>query len=701
MSRNDRRSTVAWAVAAISIALMACSLAIKVANGTLVGADDTAFIAPGLLGGAAFAIVGALITARTGNAIGLLFLGIAASFSISMVTQNWVDVSVDRGEAQPFVQIANWLAQWPFFLSLGLLIGVFFLYPTGALPSPRWRLAWRIYVGSLAVTVVGFALLPYRWDGIPGTIVTNPVGLEPLEPVLGIMLAVAGLALVVSAFVALASLIMRARGAEPEVRQQIRWLRAVGVLGGALFAALLVVGFTIGDDDAGFAARVADVLMVLLVVTIVLGIPVATAVAILRYRLYDLDLVIRRTVIVSAMAAGITAVYVGVVVAVPLAFGDRDGGFDPVPLAAAAVVALVVDPLRRTARRLADRLVYGTRATPYEVLTAFGERVAGTYSTDDVLPRMVQVLAEAIGATSASVWLRVGEELRREAWWPAETPTTLTLPTRGDRLPPFAGEEVVEVRQQGELLGALTVTMPASEPFDVSKSALVSDLAAQAGLLLRNVRLLEDLRASRQRLVKAQDEERRRLERNIHDGVQQQLVALNVQLGLLARTAERDPAAAARSATELQAQATSTLEDLRDLARGIYPPLLADQGLAAALEAQARRAVVATTVDADGLGRYPQEVEAAVYFSVLEAMNNVAKYAGASRTRIELAQRNGALEFAVRDDGRGFDAASTARGTGLHGIADRLAAIGGEVAIESAPGNGTTIRGSIAVGGAT
>ena len=268
-------------------------------------------------------------------------------------------------------------------------------------------------------------------------------------------------------------------------------------------------------------------------------------------------------------------------------------------------------------------------------------------------------------------------------------------------MPPFAGEEVVEVRQQGELLGALTVTMPASEPFDVSKSALVSDLAAQAGLLLRNVRLLEDLRASRQRLVKAQDEERRRLERNIHDGVQQQLVALNVQLGLLARTAERDPAAAARSATELQAQATSTLEDLRDLARGIYPPLLADQGLAAALEAQARKAVVATTVDADGLGRYPQEVEAAVYFSVLEAMNNVAKYAGASRTRIELAQRNGALEFAVRDDGRGFDAASTARGTGLHGIADRLAAIGGEVAIESAPGNGTTIRGSIAVGGAT
>ncbi|MGZ8805293.1 MAG: histidine kinase, partial [Microbacterium sp.] len=547
----------------------------------------------------------------------------------------------------------------------------------------------------LAVTVVGFALLPYRWDGIPGTIVTNPVGVESLEPVLGVTLAATGLALVASAFVALASLIVRARGAEPEVRQQIRWIRAVGVLGGVLFAALLVVGFTSGDDEAGSGARVANVLMVLLVVTIVLGIPVATAVAILRYRLYDLDLVIRRTVIVSAMAAGITAVYVGVIVAVPLAFGDRDGGFDPVPLAAAAVVALVVDPLRRAARRLADRLVYGTRATPYEVLTAFGERVAGTYSTDDVLPRMVQVLAEAIGATSASVWLRVGEELRREAWWPAETPTMLTIPARGDQLPTFAGEEAVEVRQQGELLGALTVTMPVSEPYDLSKSALVSDLAAQAGLLLRNVRLIEDLRASRQRLVRAQDEERRRLERNIHDGVQQQLVALNVQLGLLAKTISRDPGKATEMASALQAQATSTLEDLRDLARGIYPPLLADKGLGVALESQARKAPVPTTVHAEQVPRYKADVEAAVYFSVLEAMNNVAKYAGATATEISLSQRNGSLEFTVRDNGRGFDPKASGYGTGLQGIADRLDAIGGTIRIESAPGAGTTLKGSI------
>src|SRR5262249_52736627 len=143
-------------------------------------------------------------------------------------------------------------------------------------------------------------------------------------------------------------------------------------------------------------------------------------------------------------------------------------------------------------------------------------------------------------------------------------------------------------------------------------------------------------RASRQRLVAAQDEERRKLERNIHDGVQQQLVALAVKLKLADTMLDRDPAKAHEALAGLQADAGSALEDLRDLARGIYPPLLAYRGLGAALEAQARKAIVPTTVEADGVGRFPQEVEAAVYFSCLEALQNVAKYAEATRATIVL-----------------------------------------------------------------
>jgi signal transduction histidine kinase len=228
-----------------------------------------------------------------------------------------------------------------------------------------------------------------------------------------------------------------------------------------------------------------------------------------------------------------------------------------------------------------------------------------------------------------------------------------------------------------------------------AKERLVTDLAEQAGLVLNNVRLIEDLRASRQRLVSAQDQERRKLERNIHDGAQQQLVALSVQLKLLQTVISRDPEKASAMAAQLQERSTEALEDLRDLARGIYPPLLADQGLAAALGAQARKAAVPVTVDADGVNRYIPDVEATAYFCVLEALNNIAKYANASRADVTITHSDGHLTFAVVDDGAGFDAKAKAYGTGLQGMRDRLESIGGTLRVSSAPGHGTTVTGSL------
>jgi len=223
-------------------------------------------------------------------------------------------------------------------------------------------------------------------------------------------------------------------------------------------------------------------------------------------------------------------------------------------------------------------------------------------------------------------------------------------------------------------------------------------MAAQAGLVLRNARLIEELKASRQRLVAAQDEERRKIERNLHDGVQQQLVALNVQLGLLGKVAVRDPTAIGEMAAALQSRTTEALDDLRDLARGIYPPLLADKGLGAALEAQARKAAVPTTVTTGEVGRYPQEIESAVYFSCLEALQNVAKYAQATRASIALADGDGTVRFTVTDDGHGFDPDTVSYGTGLQGIDDRLAAVGGSLRITSEPGRGTMVEGIVPVG---
>jgi signal transduction histidine kinase len=355
--------------------------------------------------------------------------------------------------------------------------------------------------------------------------------------------------------------------------------------------------------------------------------------------------------------------------------------------------------------------VYGKRATPYEALSTFADQLGATMPAEELLPHLARVLAGATGAARTQVWLYAGDGLRLEAVYPAGDPAPppaqpVALPARG--LPDFPGATTAfEVSHGGERLGALTLAKRPGEALTPVERRLAAQLAAQAGLVLHNAGLTSQLRermaelsASRKRIVEAADSERRRLERNIHDGAQQQLVALSVMARLAETTADSDKAAARAMLVQAQADATGALENLRDLARGIYPPLLAERGLVAALEAQAGRSAIPVTVEANGLGRYPQDAEAAVYFCALEALQNVAKYASASRACVRLAGpagADGALEFSVTDDGAGFDSASAGYGTGLQGMADRLAALGGDLQVRSEPGRGTTVTGRLPV----
>jgi signal transduction histidine kinase len=235
------------------------------------------------------------------------------------------------------------------------------------------------------------------------------------------------------------------------------------------------------------------------------------------------------------------------------------------------------------------------------------------------------------------------------------------------------------------------------DPITSAERKLLDDVASQAGLVLRNARLIDELRASRQRIVTAQDAAARRLERNIHDGAQQQLVALAVKTRLADSLVGRDEGKAHDVLSQIQTEAQDALENLRDLARGIYPPILADRGLAIALEAQARRSPIPVSVEAVGISRYRPETEAAVYFSVLEGLQNVAKYSGASHARVSLHGEDGRLIFEVTDDGVGFEPGTTSYGTGLQGVADRLAAIDGTLEVTSSPGVGTTIVGIVPI----
>ncbi len=630
-----------------------------------------------------------IIWRRSTNWAGWLFLVTGAPFPLLIFTQGLVlyGLRADPGSV-PLIGVWATIGEFALY-PIALVPLLFLLYPDGRVPSPRWRWVVAALVGGTALAFVAFTLRPGPFNNwvADGIVYENPVGVEAFTWA-GSVIAVGSIAALVASLLTVVGFVGRFRRSSGEERQQMRVLAFVATLaatGFVLFVLLILVGSVFGlDDEADSGDWIFGLVFALTALTIVIGIPVAYLVAIFRYRLWDLDVVIKKTVVFGVVATGLTLLVLLVVLAVPaLTVGTGLSGWEVGLLVFGVAIGVLFGPLRRWARRLADRIVYRKRATPYEVLTAFSERIGETYSTEDVLPRMVQVLASGTGATSARVLLRIGGELRAVARWPEEATTDTGT------------EYVVPVTHLGEELGALAVRMPANDPMDPGKEKLVADLAAQTGLVLRNVRLIEDLRASRQRLVAAQDDERRKLERNIHDGAQQQLVALQVKQRLVEGLVERDPARAREMLTQLQAETGAALEDLRDLARGIYPPLLADKGLAAALEAQARKSPVPVSVDPDGVGRFAQEIESAVYFCTLEALNNVAKYADATAVRVTLKHEDERLSFSVIDDGRGFDPASTGHGTGLQGMADRLEAIGGDLRVESAPDGGTTVTGGV------
>ena len=432
----------------------------------------------------------------------------------------------------------------------------------------------------------------------------------------------------------------RYRAVDRLQREQLRWLILAGVLVALGILAQPIVTALVSDLST--ATEIGNAIASLTVAAV----PVAIGIGILRYRLYDIDVVLNKTVVYGALAAFITGVYVAIVVGIGTprgpgrttergALDPRDrGGRDRLPTRARARAAVREPPRLREARDTVRGAVRVLRPARRHL------RGRGAAAEDGPDPGG----RDRCGANRhlAREGDRRSGPMRR---WPIDAPALSDL-----SIDPFP-DAFIPVRHQGELLGALSLEKRAGETLSATEQKLVEDLAGQAGLVLRNVRLteellarLEDLKASRQRLVAAQDEERRKLERNLHDGAQQQLVALSVKARLAQQLARRDPAQVARMLEQIQTDTNDALENLRDLARGIYPPLLQDQGLVAALEAQARKAAVPTTVDGDGVGRFGQDVEAAVYFSCLEALQNVAKYAGASRATIALSNGAGSLD---------------------------------------------------------
>ena len=643
-----------------------------------------------IAGGVTYATFGALLARRRPSLIAWLLLEIGAGFAITSFAAGYTlhAYRVTPGSLPAALPVA-WLQTWLF----GLVFPVGFsllllLFPDGRAVSRTWWAVVWIGIAAAAINTL-LAMLADRplmlqfaaeAPNVPLP-VRNPTGVLPR----GLSEAVGNAGWIVSTLVLLlsgVSLALRYRRSSGPERLQLKWLAYAGLL-----VAIGGLNLLTPEDAQGWQP-LQQIGFGLMAAGLIVGIPVAAGIAILRYRLYDIDLVINKTLVYAVLAVFIGAVYVGIVVGLGHLLGSAGRPNLALSILATAVVAVAFQPVRERVQRLANRLVFGQKATPYEVLARFSEQAA--FSGVEVLPRIAQVVAEGTGAARASLLLSRNGSAEAVASWPPQAA-------------PGAGpERRWPVRYQGEQLGELAIEKPAGEPLSGVEAGLLNDLAAQAGLVLHNLRLGAELQArlaeisrqaaelkeSRQRIVAAQDAERRKLERNIHDGAQQHLVALAVKLRLAATLAGRQPERAGQMLAELRQETAVALATLRDLARGIYPPLLREQGLVAALESQ-------TPLEADGVGRYDPEVEAAVYFCCLEALQNVAKYAPEAPLRVRLAEREGRLEFSVEDEGPGFDPEHVSAGAGLRNMRDRIAAAGGELEVISAPGQGTTVRGRL------
>ena len=585
----------------------------------------------------------------------------------------------------------------PPFVLLGALL-VILLFPDGRLRLVRGK----VLLGAAAI-VLGAQLVANLDDPSPigvGLIakqvvpVTVPPELWPAGAAMNWASAVLPWARVALIIVVAAAILLRLAASHGERRLQLKWFTYAGafffltgllgyIYGLPLPGWLPFADFTSSDTASAISAwgGLGQGLsgMVLL--------PAAIGFAILRYRLYDIDVVISRTVLYGGLAAFVAAIY-GIVVAGAGSLLGQRAGFSPVlTLLAIALAAAMLEPVRSRLQRLANVAVYGRRATPYQVLSDFVRSVGGAEASDVLLPRMADFLREGTGAVAVEVWVRIGERLQLAATSPPGAPARTTV-KHIDELRSRIGLvwAVEPVLHEAELLGALTLRRSRGDQITPTDRHLLEGLASQAGLVFSRFRLVEELRESRARIVVGQDLERQRIQRNLHDGAQQRFVNALLALGL----AQTDQSGGSRALLEtVTTEVKAGLADLRNLARGLHPPLLTESGLHAAIVSLAERAPIIANVARAPDRRYAEAVEVTAYYIVAEALANAAKHSGASNVDVRIEEGDGQLRIEIADDGVG--GADLTRGSGLVGLRDRASAIGGTLAVHSPAGGGTVV----------
>jgi signal transduction histidine kinase len=413
-----------------------------------------------------------------------------------------------------------------------------------------------------------------------------------------------------------------------------------------------------------------------------------------------------KTVEWLGLSAFVLAVYLIVVLGGGLLLGTVQSPHVGLSVLATAIVAVSFEPVRHRLQRLTTRLFFGGRSSPYEVLARFPNTVASAYPSEDLPDRMAQVLVEGTGVAWAQVWITVRDRLALAATWPADASGDVAPPvmTNTETLKPSG--RVLGVYDRTELLAALRLHERENQPLTPIEEQLFAGLAAQAGLALRGAQLrtelsrrlaelqqrADELRTSRANVVETQDAERRRLERDLHDGAQQQLIALIVNLRLAQTLLARSPVHGAQLLRKQRTAVQDTIDSLSRLARGLYPT---DSGLEQALRAAAAASAIPVELRIEGVRRQTETVEAAAYFCCLEALQNAAKHSAASHIDVDLDDQGAHLVLRITDDGRGFVPGTSADGRGLVNMRERIESLDGRLSVVSSPGVGTVITATI------
>ncbi|GAC1592693.1 MAG: hypothetical protein NVS3B21_12720 [Acidimicrobiales bacterium] len=650
-----------------------------------------------------YCALGVVVVRRArGHRIGWLLLATGLLFLIGAAAENGAKQLHGQSEYRLVTAWLSWVDSWAWTGALGLVVMVILLFPSGHLPSRRWSAIGVLVATVTGVGVVEAALRPGRLEG--GAHVVNPIGFHATAGVLGSAANLAQFGTLVALMGSLAALVSRRRAADEVERQQLRWVTVAMAV--ALGSVPLV--------PLGAAIHLPLVGVTFLLVVVV--IPLAVAVSVLRYRLYDLDLVVNRVAVYGLLLLSVTALYVALVAIVGLLVYGQIRPNLAVSALSSAIVALAVAPLRDRLRGVVARIVLGHRATPYQVLAELADHLRSGWTLDAVLPQMTELLAGATGATMSVVYLRSEQDFRpvaiaRPGSDDSRVPA-LCIGPGGELLtnPPAELDLLLAVEEGQEILGAVGIRKEQRSPVTPADRRLVEQLASHAALLFENLRLTaalerrveevaaqaSELAESRRRLVTAQDDERRRIERDIHDGAQQDLVAMMAKVRLAQNALRRDGAVSESALVELQDDLRRALGELRELAHGIFPPVLADRGLVAAVEARSARFPIPVDVEVDEdtrSRRLALAVEGALYFVTSEALANVLKHAQASSVRVRVTTLPDETHVEICDDGRGLG--SSHWGMGLTGMSDRVAALGGRLSVSPGVSGGTVVVASV------